>query len=141
MNPRLVYQYWLLTAVALGAGLTVWPPGILIAMVVTAAHTVHFFVYRPQAGAFPIQVRVGFLGLLALGQLPYLGWLNWVLCVGVASLLIFGYCPLARLLSLAPWNRSRPMSWNLVRTALFSPPVAGSIIDVVSPPATIAPHT
>ena len=80
-----------------------------------------------------MQVRIGFLGLLILGQAPFFGWVNWVQLVGNTALLTTGYCPLARILSLMPWNRTRALSWKLVTTAIFTPPVDGSIVQVVSP--------
>ena len=79
-----------------------------------------------------LRVRVGFLGLLIVGQIPYLGWVNWVQMAGITALLTIGYCPLARILSLMPWNRTRPMSWNLFATAIFSPPVEGSILRITA---------
>jgi len=35
--------------------------------------------------------------------------------------------------TLMPWKRTRPMSWKLFVTAIFSPPVEGSILQLVSP--------
>jgi hypothetical protein len=131
MNQSTIRAYWLVTALALG--LSLWPPALFLAMAATLAHSVQFFLYNPQLTAFPMQVRVGFFGLLLLGQAPYFGWVNWIQLAGTTALLTTGYCPLARILSLMPWNRTRPLSWKLFATAIFSPPVDGSIVHVVSP--------
>lgn len=47
--------------------------------------------------------------------------------------LLFGYCTMARLVSLFPWNRSEPFSLNLVRRTFFSAPVRGNILQGLPP--------
>lgn len=133
MSERTILQYWFIVDVLLAVGLLVWPPALFLAMAVVAIHAVHYLQLEPGITSFPMQVRTGFLGLLFLGQIPYLGWVNWVQLAGVTALLTTGYCPLARILSLMPWNRTRPLSWKLITTAIFTPPVTGSIVQVVSP--------
>ncbi|MEA3275983.1 MAG: hypothetical protein U9Q81_11965 [Pseudomonadota bacterium] len=133
MNERTIWRYWLVTDVFLVTGLLLWPPALFLAMAVTLIHSTHFLVRSPQITAFPMQVRIGYLGLLILGQAPFFGWVNWVQLAGTTALLTTGYCPLARILSLMPWNRTPAMSWKLFTTAIFTPPVDGSIVQVVSP--------
>jgi hypothetical protein len=133
MNERTIYIYWLITDLFLAVGLLFWPPALFAAMAVTTVHNVHFMMRYPGTGSFPLQVRFTYLGLLLIGQLPYCQWINWVQLIGTTALLTTGYCPLARLLSLAPWNRSQSLSWELFAKALFTPPVNGSILQVVSP--------
>jgi len=132
MNESSIRNYWLVTELALAIGLLLWPPALFLAMVATLAHSLQFLLHAPQVTAFPMQVRIGFLGLLILGQAPYLGWVNWIQLAGTTALLTVGYCPLARILSLMPWNRTRPLSWKLFVTAIFSPPIDGSILQVTS---------
>jgi hypothetical protein len=133
MNERTIYTYWLASALSIAVGLLIWPPALFLAMAVTSVHSLHFLLHPPRIGAFPMQVRIGFLGLLVLGQAPYFGWVNWIQLAGTTALLTVGYCPLARVLSLMPWNRTHPMSWKLFVTAIFPPPVEGSILELVSP--------
>ena len=132
MNQRTVSNYWLAIALPSAAGLLLWPPALWLAMAVTLVNCIHYQWRTPGVTAFPMQVRIGFLGLLVLGQLPYLGWINWVQLAGITALITVGYCPLARILSLMPWNRTRPMSRKLFAAAIFSPPVTGSILKVTS---------
>ena len=132
MNARTVTHYWLAVALCLATGLLFWPPALFLAMAVTLIHCIHCLLRAPGVTAFPMQVRIGFLGLLLLGQVPYLGWINWVQMAGITALLTVGYCPLARILSLMPWNRTRPMSWNLFTTAIFASPVKGSFLQVTA---------
>lgn len=133
MNERTNWAYWFVTDVCLALGLLWWPPALFLAMAVTAVHIVHFLRLAPGITAFPMQVRLGYLALLVSGQADWFAWVNWVQLVGTTALLTVGYCPLARILSLMPWNRNRALSWKLVATAFFTPPVDGCILDVVSP--------
>lgn len=132
MSERTVTKYWIVTAICLAAGLLLWPPALFLAMAVMLIHCIHYLQCAPAITSFPMQVRIGFLALLVVGQVPYFGWVNWVQMAGITALLTVGYCPLARILSLMPWNRTRPMSWKLFVTAIFSPPVEGSILQVTS---------
>ena len=132
MKERTIWMYWLVTEGFLAVGLMLWPPALVLAMAVTLVHGVHFLLRAPGVTAFPMQVRINYLGLLLLGQVPYFRWVNWVQLIGTTAFLTTGYCPLARILSLMPWNRNRAMSWRLVKTAVFTPPVDGSIVQVVS---------
>jgi hypothetical protein len=132
MSERTVTKYWMVTALCLAAGLLFWPPALILAMAVMVVHCMHYPQCAPGITSFPMQVRIGFLALLVVGQVPYFGWVNWVQMAGITALITVGYCPLARILSLMPWNRTRPMSWKLFVTAIFSPPVEGSILQVTS---------
>ena len=71
MNERAVRTYWLITVLATALGLSLWPPALFLAMAVTLTHSVQFLQNNPRLTAFPMQVRVGFFGLLILGQAPY----------------------------------------------------------------------
>lgn len=133
MNERNIWSYWLVTNLCIAIGLLFWPPAMFLAMATTAAHSGHFLMRSPGLTSFPMQVRIGFLALLAIGQVPGFGWVHWVQLLGTSALLTTGYCPLARLLVLLPWNRSRPLSRQLFAKAIFTPPVAGGIVRVVSP--------
>jgi hypothetical protein len=85
-----------------------------------------------RLAAFPVQVRLGYLLLLALGTVPYLGFIHWIQLAGTTAVVTVNYCPLARFLSLMPWNRKRPLTAALVWHTVVLPPVAGSVLDVHS---------
>jgi hypothetical protein len=129
MNKRTVYFLWLLTDLCLAAGLLFWPPALLGAIVVTTIHNLWFVLARPNNPGFSLQVRFTYLALLILGQLPYCQWINWIQLLGTTALLTVDYCPLARLLSLAHWNRQQPLSWALITHTIFTPPVSGSFMQ------------
>ncbi|MGH7258520.1 MAG: hypothetical protein ACREIM_09075 [Nitrospiraceae bacterium] len=67
-----------------------------------------------------MQIRVTYLLLLAIGLWTPLQWIHMVQLVGTLARVLFGYCLLARSLSLAPWNRIDPLSAALVRHTFFS---------------------
>jgi len=133
MSAKMIWIYWFIVVVFLVAALFVWPPAIYLSMLVTAVSSVHMYRYSPRVTSFPMQVRLTYLGLLVLGMMPYFNWLYWAMMAGGCALLIFDYCPLARMLSLMSWNRNQSMSWQFFRSAIFSMPVKGSIIKAVSP--------
>lgn len=133
MNKYTIWFYWFVTDISLAMGLMLWPELLYVTMLVVLLHGVHLYKISPYVFSFPIQVRLVYLGLLILGQLPYCSWIHWVQLVGTTVLLSLDYCPLARMLSLMPWNRSRVLSWKFVRAAIVSRPVNGSIIEYVSP--------
>ncbi|MEN8170119.1 MAG: hypothetical protein ABFS08_07855 [Pseudomonadota bacterium] len=133
MNEHTIWSYWTLTVTFLAIGLLIWPTALFLAMIVNLAHAIHFLLRQPGIFAFPMQVRICFLSLLVLGQAPFFGWVHWVQLIGGTVKLTTGYCPLARMMSLLPWNRNQPISWGLLNTVIFTPPVSGSIVKIVSP--------
>ena len=76
-----------------------------------------------------MQVRAAYLVLLLLAGWPPFRWLLFLLLAGLLTRVVFDYCLLARLLSLMPWNRKRPLTLALVRATFLSRPVRGSILD------------
>ncbi len=144
-TPSLHWYYWLVTLGLLAVGLAGWAPAFYLAMALCCAQTVHF-ARRMCARAFPVQVRLVYLGLLILGQ--WAPVIYWIQLVGTWATVFMDYCLTARLVALLPWNRGAPLSLGLVRGVLFSRPVGGSILQLVqgapaygcgcTPPATSA---
>ena len=113
---------WTVTAVLLVIGLWGAPVAFLAAMGLTIVQGLVFWFREKSIGAFAVQLRLAYLLLLGLCYLPQLRWLYWVPMVGTLALVIFGYCLLARILSLFPWNRSEEMSSDLLRRTFLSRP-------------------
>jgi hypothetical protein len=126
-----VWWSWLFTGAALGARRAGWKAGLPLAMALTALQGIYLGLRARRATAFPVQVRAGYLGLLILGSWPPLRALHWAQLAGTATLLRFDYCPLARTLSLLPWNRQAPLTLARVRATFLSPPVQGSIVEAL----------
>ena len=118
----LLWWYWLLTAVALGGRLAGWKAGLPAAMALTTLQAIHLGLRSRRLVAFPVQVRATYLVLLLLGSWPPLVALHWAQLAGTATLLFFDYCPLARTLSLLPWNRRGPLTIGRLRATFLSSP-------------------
>lgn len=131
MSTQVRRIYWQATALLLAAHFAGWAPALALAIGLTAVQCAHFAVQARSLRAFAVQVRIGYLALLLLGLWPPLSVLHVVQFAGVNALLTVDYCPLARLLVFAPWNRSVPFSAALVRWVVFSPPAPGAIVDRV----------
>ena len=114
------WWYWFMTVGLLGAGLLGWTAGLSLAMVLGAVHIIHVSWLTQNVTSFPMQVRLAYLGLLLAGLWEPLQWIHWVQLIGTSARVVVGYCFLARVLSLASWNRRPPLSWELVAHTLFS---------------------
>jgi hypothetical protein len=131
---RLTWWYWLLTGAALGTRLAGWKTGLPVAIGLTTLQGLHLGLRSRSLVVFPVQVRAAYLGLLLLGSWPPLVALHWAQLAGTTTLLVFDYCPLARMLSLLPWNRRGPLTLARLRATVLSPPVRGSILVALDPP-------
>jgi hypothetical protein len=127
MDPRLKRLYWQVTALLLAAHFAGWAAGLPLAIGLTAWQALHFATRRRTLRALDVQVRIGYAALLLLGSVGPLWPVHVVQFVGVNALLVGDYCLLARLLVLLPWNRGVPLSAQLVRQALLSPPTPAAI--------------
>jgi hypothetical protein len=113
---------WALTATLLAIGLFEFPGAFLAAMGLTIAQAMVMLIREKKWSAFPVQLRLAYLALLAISLPPPLRWLYWVPTLGTFALVTFGYCLMARLLSLLPWNRSETLSLDLLVRTFTSRP-------------------
>jgi len=121
------WWYWAVTAVLLVVGLAGRFEAFYLAVALSAVQTVHFRLREGSFTAFPVQVRVAYTALLLLAL--WIPWLFWIPAIGTPAQVLFGYCALARCLSLLPWNRREPLSWALVRRTFLSRPARGNILQ------------
>ena len=126
MNRRrrgLVWWYWLATALPLAGWLVAGAPeGLAGAVGVTAVQTAHFALRARDPTAFQVQVRVVYLLLLLAGTADPLRFVHWLQLAGTTAMLTVDYCPLARIVSLAPWNRHEPLTLEALRRTALTPP-------------------
>jgi hypothetical protein len=127
------WWYWLVTDFGLVYGLLGLPFGFAPVIGLTLVQCGHYLLRERRPGAFPVQVRLGYLGLLLLGQWPPLHFIYWIQLAGTSAMVCFDYCPLARFLSLMPWNRVEPFTLSLVWRTFLSRPVRGNILQGLSP--------
>lgn len=125
----LAWWYWLAMAATLAVELAGLAPALRPALVLGAVQVAHFLLREKQLSAFPVQVRLAYLGLLLIGTWEPLRFIHWIQLAGTTAMVAFNYCPLARALSLAPWNRQGPLTARLVWTTFASLPVAGSVLE------------
>jgi hypothetical protein len=113
---------WSVTAVLLTLGLSGFPISFLAASGVTGLQTMVIWIRERSFLAFPVQLRVAYGILLAICFIPSMRWLYWLPTVGTYALLAFGYCLMARVLSLLPWNRTEVLSLDLLLRTFTSRP-------------------
>jgi hypothetical protein len=113
---KMDWWYWLATDGLLIGSVAGWRWGAYPVITLTVIQAVHYLIRERRIAAFPVQVRLGFI--------------HWIQLAGTTAVVTVGYCPLARIMVLMPWNRSRPLSVALAWNTLISPPVAGSILGV-----------
>lgn len=128
------WWYWFVTVGLLAAGLSGWQRGIYLAIVLCIIQIGHVMRLTHDLTTFPMQVRATYAVMLMAGLWGPLAWLHWMQLVGTSARVLIGYCFLARLLSLAPWNRREPLSWELViRTFLSGQTVTPSCGAIFQP--------
>jgi hypothetical protein len=122
------WRYWLATALALSTASLLGGAAFLLVIAVSLAHLCHFALRQRSLSAFPVQIRLAFLGFVLLAYPEGWQWLYWLPLCGVWVRVLFGYCLLARTLSLLPVNRRVPLTLDYLKRAFLTPPVRGSIL-------------
>jgi len=121
------WWYWLVTAILLTIGISGNGLGFILAISLTSFQLIHYIFREKSIKAFPVQVRFWYLILLLVSLPEIMQWLYWVPCVGTWAQIIFGYCAMARMVSLWPWNREEAFSMRLLIKTFLSRPVKGSV--------------
>ncbi len=96
---------WLITLACLVAGLAAWPQGFMAAVVVSSVNLVYVAWREHSLTAFPSQVRLVYLALVAVALLDGTRILYGLLTLGTVMVVLFDRCVIARGLVLMPWNR------------------------------------
>jgi hypothetical protein len=113
---------WTITTVLLIIGLAGYSLAFVAAMAVTAGQGIIVLVRDRSPASFSVQLRAAYLLLMLISYLPPMRWLYWLPTVGTFALVVFGYCLLARVLSLLPWNSREDYTWDRLRRTFFSAP-------------------
>jgi len=122
----IIWVLWFITWAGLVAGL--FDVKFFVYVVAFSAfHAVLFYLlFAMQVKPFPVQVRIAYFIWVAIGTyVPYMLFLMYITLVGLATNLFLGYCPLARMMYLMPWNNDEKFSLDFVARVFFSPPVKG----------------
>jgi len=126
------WWYWLATVVFMSIGLCGYAMGFILAIGLMFIQLTHYSIREKNFTAFPVQVRYWYLLLVLISWPDFMQWLYWAPTIGTWIQIFFGYCAMARLVALLPWNRNEPLSFRLLRRTFFSPPVKGSIQQIVN---------
>jgi hypothetical protein len=122
MPQEWTWWVWLVTACLLLIGLLGMPEAFPATLLLSVAQFILFLARERAFKAFPVQLRLGYTLLLTICFCPSMRWLYWLPAVGTSALVIFGYCLMARMLSLLPWNRAEPITIDLLRRTFLSRP-------------------
>ena len=120
------WWYWLVTASLLTFGVMGNIEGFQYAIVLTIFQLIHYLLRERSVKAFPVQVRFWYLSLLIVSLPNSMQWLFWMPTIGTWAQIIFGYCAMARCVSLWPWNRDEAFTFKLIKKTFFTCPIRGS---------------
>lgn len=121
------WWYWLVTAGFLTYGVAGNPVGFMLAIGLTVFQLIHYIIREQSISVFSVQVRFWYLMLLIVALPVPMQLIFWIPTIGTWAQIIFGYCTMARLVSLFPWNRNEPFTIALLGKTFFSRPVRGNI--------------
>lgn len=122
------WWHWAVTIPLLTVNLAGYRWGMVVAMGLCVVAGGYFWYRLRQIQPFPVQVRIAYLAWSAIGLLPGMQWMLWIQLCGTSAMVAVGYCPLIRLLTLLPPNRSEPLSASLVWRAFAKEPCAGGLV-------------
>ena len=123
------WWYWLGTVLLLSYGMAGGTEGFMLAIGLVEIQFFHYLI-QDKSFSFRVQVRLATLLFFVLIYPEPVRFLYWIPAVGLWAQVIFGYCAMARCVSLFSWNRSTPFSMALLKNTFFSLPVRGSVKDM-----------
>ena len=123
------WWYWLATALCIAAGVYGYEQGFKLTIALSIINLLHFLVRERSFKAFPVQTRTAFLTLVTVAFFEPLRWLYLLPLVGLWAQVLFGYCPMARTVSMLPWNRNSDFNAALLISTYLSRPVRGNVMQ------------
>ena len=105
----LEWWFWLVTLVAMIAGLSGRVEGFYLVIAVSIIQFIYFTVKRGFA-AFPTQVRFVYAIFTIIALFDPTTIFYWALLVGTIMVTLFDTCFIARILILMPWNKNEKLS-------------------------------
>ena len=123
------WWYWLITVCLLTVALLGWSEGYVWAIALTVFQIVFYLYREKRISAFPVQVRIGYLLLLLMALPEPMQLIFWIPVIGTWAQVIFGYCTMARLVSMMPWNSKVPFSLVSLKKTFLTPPIRGCVLQ------------
>lgn len=130
------WRHWAITIPLLVGSLAGSKWALCAALLLCALVGAYFWTRLRRIRPYPVQVRIAYVIWLSAGALPGMQWMHWIQLLGTTAMATVGYCPLVRLLSLLPFNRTEPLTFALVERAFFVEPRSGGLIDWSGPSET-----
>ena len=125
----LAWWIWAILASLMLWGLTGQMLAREAAMALAILQAVGFLLVHRSVKYFPAQLRIAYVLWMAVSLVPPLFLMYWILAAGTTARVLTGYCAMARLLLLLPWNRSVSLTWRRISVIAFHPPVNGSVVS------------
>lgn len=133
LDPKdLGWWYALLACISLWLTLTLDPLAYMLALLIALIQLLHYWKIHGRLLAFPTQVRLAYFAYVLMAMPENLHWLLYLPAVGTLARTLFGYCLLARTVSLLPLNQQAPLSWKTVYKTYISAPRRGNILQGLS---------
>jgi hypothetical protein len=125
MPEEPTWWVWIATALLIFAGFFGIPAAFVAAIVLSVIQSAIVLGLRRSFRPYPVQIRLAYTLFMIVSFVPALRWFYWALGLGALALVIFGYCIMARFLSLMPWNRTQPFTMRLLARTFLTAPVMG----------------
>ena len=119
---------WAATVALLALHLSGQDYCLIFAMALNLVMAIYYVARIGSIKPYPVQIRLAYAVLLLLGMVPEMTWIHVVQLIGTAAMVAVGYCPLARMLNLLPWNRHESLSWRLVEHSFMRDPCRGGLV-------------
>jgi hypothetical protein len=126
---------WAVTSPLLAAAVAGVEWAYAVALGLAAASAVYYALRLRSVRAYRVQIRLGFLAVAGLAAVPGLRGVLWIPLLGTTAQVLVGYCPMARLLDLMPWNRAAPLTWTMIASVATRRPGSEGLLSAVLRPA------
>lgn len=126
---ELTWWIWASIVVLLIGGLIGFEMARYAAMAVAASQVALWLARYRSITHFPTQVRVAYVFWMAASFVPALTPMFWIQTAGTLLLVLFGYCPLARMLLFLPVNRKVSLTLQRAARIVLHPPTSGSVLE------------
>lgn len=122
------WWYWLASTICLWLAVTVHPAAYAWALIIAVTQLAHYAIAEGGFKHFAVQIRLGYFSFLLLALPEGFAWTLWIPAVGTLARVLFGYCIMARMLMLLPFNRQIKLTIAFVKHAFMARPVRGNIL-------------
>lgn len=123
---------WALTAPLLALQLAGHTWALPVVLGLCGVSLLHYGTQLRSVRPYRVQIRIAFMVFCSLAYLPGLAPILWIPVFGTTAQVLFGYCPMARLLDLTSWNRSRSLSWAEVKRVVMRAPGQEGLVRLPS---------